>query len=89
MEIELCRAVGLQDYLGRLAWKNGKEITITREGEPYLKLLPHPDGTASEEHKRTRGIGSETDQTWTAPELPETSEEIIESFEGKWSNGFC
>jgi hypothetical protein len=32
MEIELCRAVGLQDYLGRLAWKNGKEITITREG---------------------------------------------------------
>ena len=89
MEIELERAVGLLDYLGRLAWTSDGEITITKKGKPYLKLIPHPDGTPSEKQEKTRGIGSETGQSWVAPDLPETSEEIIESFEGKWSNGSC
>ena len=86
MEIELRRAVGLLDYLGKQAWLKGEEIVITNKGKPYLKLVAHPEGTYSELRKKTRGIGSESDRTWTAPDLPETSEEIIEAFEGKWSN---
>lgn len=86
MEIELNRAVGLLDYLGRVAWKDGEEIIITHKGKPYLKLIPHPDGSPFDELKGTRGIGLDKVRAWTAPELPETSQEIIEAFEGKWSN---
>ena len=46
MEIELRRAVGLLDHLGRVAWKDSEEITITHNGKPYLKLVPHPDGVS-------------------------------------------
>ena len=87
MEIELRRAVGLLDHLGRVAWKDG-EITITHKGKPYLKLIPHPDGSPFDELNGTRGIGLDQDRTWIAPDLPETSKEIIEAFEGKWSNDF-
>ena len=89
MEIELDRAVGLLDYLGRVAWIDGIDVVITKNGKPYLKLTAHPDGTPLEDHKKTRGIGTDVDLTWTAPDLPETPEEIIELFEGKWSNGSC
>ena len=41
MEIELRRAVGLLDHLGRVAWKDG-EITITHKGKPYLKADSPP-----------------------------------------------
>ena len=88
MEIELRRATALLDYLGRKAWEDGEEITITHKGKPYLKLIPHPDGGPSHELNGTRGIGLYNDQTWVASDLPETSEEIIEAFEGKWSSDF-
>ena len=86
MEIELRRAVGLLDHLGRVAWKDSEEITITHNGKPYLKLVPHPDGSPFNVLDGTRGIGLDIDESWVASELPETSEEIIEAFEGKWSN---
>ena len=86
MEIELRQAVGLLDHLGKLAWKDGEEITITHKGKPYLKLMPHPDGSPVDELSGTRGIGLGLDQTWVASDLPETSEEIIEAFEGKYSD---
>ena len=86
MEIELRRATALLDYLGRKVWEDREEITITHKGKPYLKLIPHPDGSPFHELTGTRGIGLDTDQTWVASELPETSQEIIEAFEGKWSN---
>lgn len=126
MEIELRRAVGLLDYLGKQAWLKGEEIVITNKGKPYLKLVAHPDGDPSQAERKplqtdsgavdmrilpdfdepdedimaaidgpllnegdgTRGIGADANQTWVAPDLPETSEEIIEAFEGKWSNDF-
>ncbi len=86
MEIELRQAVGLLDYLGKLAWLESEEIIITNRGKPYLKLIAHPDGSPVNELNGTRGIGLDKDRPWTAPELPETSQEIIEAFEGKWSN---
>ena len=36
MEIELDRAVGLLDYLGRVAWIDGEVINITNSGRPTL-----------------------------------------------------
>ena len=88
MEIELDRAVGLLDYLGRKAWADGEEIVITRNGKPYLLLVPHPEGSVINKQQGTRGIGLDKSQDWIAPDLPETSQEIIEAFEGKWSNNF-
>ena len=88
MEIELRRAVGLLDSLGRKVWEDGEEITITHKGKPYLKLIPHPDGSPISKQEGTRGIGLDKSQVWIAPDLPETSQEIIEAFEGKWSNDF-
>lgn len=88
MEIELERAAGLLDYLGRVAWSSGEDVVVTKAGQPYLKIVPHPEGTYSELRKKTRGIGADANQTWVAPDLPETSEEIIEAFEGKWANDF-
>ena len=86
MEIELRRATALLDHLGRKAWEDGAEITITHKGKPYLKLIPHPDGSPFDELNTTRGIGSDKGRDWTAPELPDTSQEIIEAFEGKYAN---
>ena len=88
MEIELNRAVGLLDYLGRMAWSSGEEIIITKKGKPYLKLLAHPEGSTPDKPERTRGIGLDQGKIWVASDLPETSEEIIEAFEGKWPNDF-
>lgn len=89
MEIELDRAVGLLDYLGRVAWRDGGEVVITNNGKPYLKLVAHPDGEPVVKMEGTRGIGR-LDQikgvAWTASDLPETTEDIIEAFEGKYSN---
>ena len=91
MEIELSRAIGLLDSLGKKAWRDGEEITITKKGKPYLKLVAHPDGSSLDEDKQggTRGIGIAEGDLWVAPELPETSEEIMDAFEGKWSSDFC
>ena len=36
MEIELDRAVGLLDYLGRVVWIDGEVINITNSGTPTL-----------------------------------------------------
>ena len=35
-------------WLGKLVWE-GKEIVLLKDGQPYLKLLPHPDGEPSDE----------------------------------------
>jgi antitoxin (DNA-binding transcriptional repressor) of toxin-antitoxin stability system len=86
MEIELSRAVGLLDYLGRVAWQDGEEVVITNNGKPYLKLVAHPDGDPIAKMEGTRGIGQDKNASWFAPDLPETSQEIIDAFEGKYSN---
>ena len=87
MEIELRRATALLDYLGRKAWEDGEEITITHKGKPYLKLIPHPDGSPFDELNGTRGIGlgHHHGKIWLAPDFDDNTE-IIEAFEGKYSN---
>ena len=96
MEIELDRAVGLLDHLGRVAWRDGEEITITKGGKPYLKLMAHPDGEPIAKVEGTRGIGrldriradiqtNGHSNIWMAPDFDDDTD-IIEAFEGKYSN---
>ncbi len=86
MEIELRRAVGLLDSLGKLAWQEGEEITITNRGKPYLKLIAHPEGDPSQAQRKTVQTDSGQDEIWITPQFYEEDMEIIESFEGKYSN---
>ena len=92
MEIELERAVGLLDYLGKKAWRDGEEITITRKGKPYLKLVAHPDGDLGEKKPslgrldQVRADIEAGGNIWVASDIPETSQEIIDAFEGKYSD---
>lgn len=86
MEIELRRAVGLLDYLGKLAWLEGEEIIITNRGKPYLKLIAHPDGDPSQAQRKPLQTNSGQDEMWITPEFFEEDLEIVEAFEGKYSN---
>ena len=71
-------------WLGKLVWE-GKEIVLLKDGQPYLKLLPHPDGEPSEE-VLPRPVGLMKGQIWISPEFYEEDIDLIEAFEGKYSN---
>ena len=86
MEIELNRAVGLLDYLARVAWMDGEEIIITKKGKPYLKLVAHPEGDVGEVHRKPIPVGLPEGKVWISPEYFEEDTEIIDAFEGKYSN---
>ncbi len=86
MEIELRRATGLLDYLGRQAWLSGEEIIITKKGKPYLKLTAHPEGNPSEKERQPQRPVSVEGKIWISPEFFEEDMEIIEAFEGKYSD---
>ena len=86
MEIELDQAVALLDYLGRVAWIDGCEITITKKGKPYLKLMAHPDGDIEDVHQKPIPVNLPGAKVWISPEYFEEDTEIIEAFEGKYSN---
>ena len=86
MEIELGRAVALLDYLGRVAWQDGEEITITRKGKPYLKLVAHPEGDPEDVHRKPIPVDLPGAKVWISPEYLEEDMEIVEAFEGKYSD---
>lgn len=86
MEIELDQAVGLLDYLGRVAWIDGVEITITKKGNPYLKLVAHPEGDIEDVHRKPIPVDLSGAKVWISPEYFEEDMEIIEAFEGKYSD---
>ena len=71
-------------WLGERAWE-GTEIIILREGKPYLKLVPHPDGEPSGE-KLPRPFGLLEGLIWISPDFDEPDQDIIDAFEGKYSN---
>ena len=71
-------------WLGKLVWE-GKEIVLLKDGQPYLKLLPHPDGEPSDE-VLPRPVGLMKGQIWISPDFDEPDEDLIAAFEGKYSN---
>ena len=71
-------------WLGERAWE-GQEITILKDGKPYLKLVPHPDGEPSEE-ELPRPLGLLKGLISISPDFDDTDQDIIDAFEGKYSN---
>ena len=71
-------------WLGERAWE-GQEIVILREGKPYLKLIPHPDGEPSGEIL-PRPFGLQKGLIWISPDFDEPDQELIDAFEGKYAN---
>ncbi len=67
--------------LGQLAWE-GEEVIIAKAGKPFLKLVPY----RAEQERRPFGLLA--GQIWIAPDFDETPEDIVEAFEGKWSNDY-
>ena len=57
----------------------GERVVITRDGEPYLELVPSPE--LQEERRESRGksarrVGIMEGEIWTAPDFDETLFEI-------------
>ena len=79
MQVNMHEAKSQLSKLGQLAWE-GEEVIIARAGKPFLKLVPYRE----EQERRPLGIWKGKIQM--APDFDETSLEIFEAFEGKWSN---
>ncbi len=71
-------------WLGKLVWE-GKEIFLLKDGKPYLKLLPHPEGEPPDE-VLPRPIGLMAGQIWISPDFDDADQDIIDAFEGKYAN---
>ena len=57
----------------------GSKIVITRDGEPYVELVPSPEYQESRK-KRPRRLGGWEGKVWMAPDFDETPEELIDLF---------
>ena len=79
MQVTMSAAESNLAWLGKLVWE-GKEIVILREGKPYLKLVPHPDGEPSGE-VLPRPYGLLEGQVWISPNFDEPAVEIAEPTE--------
>ena len=71
--------------LGEMAW-NGQKIVITNKGKPYLKLVAHPDGEPIQKRTGLGRLDQIKGDAWIASDLPETTEDIIEAFDGPLLN---
>lgn len=71
-------------WLGKLVWE-GKEIVLLKDGKPFLKILPHPEGEPTDE-VLSRPVGLMKGQIWISPDFCDDDPEIIEAFEGKYSD---
>ena len=79
MQVNMHEAKSQLSKLGKLAWE-GEEIIIAKAGKPFLKLVPY------REEPERRKLGVWKGRMWVAPDFDETPLEVIEAFEGKWSN---
>ena len=79
MQVTMSAAESNLAWLGKLVWE-GKEIVILRDGKPYLKLLPHPEGEPSHEIL-PRPYGLMEGQAWISPDFEEPDVEMVETAE--------
>jgi antitoxin (DNA-binding transcriptional repressor) of toxin-antitoxin stability system len=79
MQVTIKAAESNLAWLGKLVWE-GKEIVILREGKPYLKLVPHPDGGPSDE-VLPRPYGLMEGQVWISPDFDKPAVEICDPTE--------
>ena len=82
MRIDIEEAGKQLDKLATYA-QLGSKIVITKDGEPYVELVPSPE--RQEERRESRGksarrVGIMEGEIWTAPDFDETPEELIDLF---------
>jgi len=74
-QVNMHEAKSRLSELGELVWR-GERVIIAKAGKPYLDLLPH------KETRKPRKPGRLKGQIKMAVDFDETTEEIIEAFEG-------
>lgn len=62
--------------------ENGEEVIIARAGKPVVKLVP------VEQAKVPRKPGMLKGKIWMSDDFDEEDQDIIDMFEGKYSNEF-
>ena len=61
----------------------GEKVVITKDGEPYLELVPCPEYQESrkkDKGKPVRRVGILKGEIWMAPDFDETPEDLIDLF---------
>lgn len=61
--------------LAELAWR-GDTVVITKDGKPYVDLLPHVDTPRAREPGRLKG------EIWMSADFEKTTKDIIDGFDG-------
>ncbi len=74
-QVNMHEAKSRLSELGELVWR-GERVIIAKAGKPYLDLLPH------KETRKPRKPGRLKGQIKITVDFDETTEEIIEAFEG-------
>lgn len=74
-QVNMHEAKSRLSELGELVWR-GERVIIAKAGKPYLDLLPH------KENRKHRKPGRLKGQIKIAPDFDETTEEVLEAFEG-------
>ena len=73
--INMHEAKSRLSQLGESAWK-GERVIICRAGKPYLELIPYQE-------RKARKPGRFKGSIQMADDFDETSDDIIDSFEGE------
>ena len=76
MQVNMHEAKSQLSALAEKVWQ-GETVVIAKAGKPYLDILPHREGRVKRNPGRFKG------QILIAEDFDQTSDEIIESFEGK------
>ena len=61
----------------------GEKVVITRDGEPYLELVPSPEYQEKgkkDKGKSVRRVGILEGEIWIAPDFDETPEDLVDLF---------
>ena len=74
IQVNMHEAQSQLDQLAEFAWQ-GDTVVITKDGKPYLNLLPHVDTTRARKPGRLKGIIRMT------ADFERRSEDIIDGFE--------
>jgi antitoxin (DNA-binding transcriptional repressor) of toxin-antitoxin stability system len=74
IQVNMHEAQSQLDHLAECAWR-GDTVVITKDGKPYLSLLPHVETTQARKPGRLKGIIRMT------ADFERHSEDIIDGFE--------
>ncbi len=79
MRIDIEDAGAQLAKLGAYA-RMGSKVVITKDGEPYLELVPCRQSNKRDKSQPVRRVGILKGKIWMAPDFDETPEDVIDSF---------